>query len=143
MKDAVEIMQAMDGCQYLRLIQRTHYIKDMKTIKEGLQPDKLTRIVKCVRYALYWEFDIDENYGKAQKQLYETHWKAIEKCLIVPHDKILDTLYLFCARRTDRIKGLVWESDGQLLLYKRLEQGSFQWPRSESEVRSLTQQQFR
>lgn len=54
-----------------------------------------------------------------------------------------DSLYLFCGRRTDRIKGLVWESDGHLLLYKRLEQGSFQWPRSESEVRNLTQQQFR
>jgi len=61
----------------------------MKTIKDGLPPDKLTRIVKCVRYALYWEFDTDISYGKAQKQLYETHWKAIEKCLIVPHDKIL------------------------------------------------------
>lgn len=89
MKDAVEMMKAIDGCRCLRLIQRTHYIKDMKSIKEGLPPDKLTRVVKCVRYALYWEFDTDESYGKAQKQLYETHWKAVEKCLIAPHDKIL------------------------------------------------------
>jgi hypothetical protein len=89
MQDACEMMKAIDGCHFLRLIQRTHYIKDMKTIKDGLQPDKLTRIVKCVRYALYWEFDTDENYGKAQKQLYESYWKVIDRCLIVPHDKIL------------------------------------------------------
>jgi hypothetical protein len=89
MKNTVTMMKTVDGYQTLRLMKRTHYIKDMQTIKDGLQPDKITRIVKCVRYALYWEFDTDVNYGKAQKQLYETHWKAIEKCLIVPHDKIL------------------------------------------------------
>lgn len=56
---------------------------------------------------------------------------------------IPDTLYLFCGRRSDRIKGLIWEKDGFLLLYKRLEQGRFMWPRNEVEVRNLTPQQFR
>lgn len=42
-----------------------------------------------------------------------------------------DTLFLFCGRKTDRVKGLVWESDGFLFLYKRLEKGKFVWPRTE------------
>ena len=31
------------------------------------------------------------------------------------------TLFLFCGRRSDRIKGLLWMGDGFLLLYKRFE----------------------
>ena len=58
-------------------------------------------------------------------------------------DPFSDSLFLFCGKRRDRVKALYWEGDGFVLLYKRLERGSFQWPRSESEVRDLTPQQFR
>ena len=58
-------------------------------------------------------------------------------------DPFSNCLFLFCGRRRDRIKALYWEGNGFVLLYKRLESGSFQWPRKESEARSLTPQQYR
>lgn len=58
-------------------------------------------------------------------------------------DPFTNTLFLFCGRRRDRIKALYWEGNGFVLLYKRLEQGSFQWPRSENEAKLLTPQQYR
>lgn len=58
-------------------------------------------------------------------------------------DPFTNTLFLFCGRRRDRIKALYWEGNGFVLLYKRLENGVFQWPRNETEARELTPQQYR
>lgn len=58
-------------------------------------------------------------------------------------DPFTNTLFLFCGRRRDRLKALYWENDGFILLYKRLEQGKYQCPRSEQEAKLLTPQQYR
>ena len=52
-------------------------------------------------------------------------------------------VYLFCGRNNTKMKALVWDGDGFLLLYKRLDNGRFQWPRNETEARKLTSQQLR
>ena len=57
-------------------------------------------------------------------------------------DPFAPTLYLFCGKRRDRIKALLWEGDGFVMLYKRLENGNFKWPRSSEEVRPLSWKEF-
>ncbi len=57
-------------------------------------------------------------------------------------DLFSESLFLFCGKKRNRMKALLWEGDGFLLLYKRLEDGCFSWPRNESEVRKLTREQF-
>ena len=54
-----------------------------------------------------------------------------------------NTLFLFCGKRTDRIKGLLWEGDGFLLIYKRLDNGAFNWPRTSDEALEITPEQYR
>lgn len=50
---------------------------------------------------------------------------------------------MFCGRRSDHIKGLLWMGDGFFLLCKRLEAGSLSWPRTSEEAADLTEEQFR
>ena len=58
-------------------------------------------------------------------------------------DPFSNSVFLFCGRNTRVMKALDWEGDGFVLLYKRLENGNFKWPRDESEAREITSQQFR
>ncbi len=88
MLEAKSLLEKQEGLRLLRLVKRGYRI-DMEQIREGFPPLEIKRIVKSVKYMLYWEFDSKESYGAAQKNLYDSYWKPIEKCLIVPHDKYL------------------------------------------------------
>ncbi|WP_143449638.1 IS66 family insertion sequence element accessory protein TnpB [Lachnoclostridium sp. An76] len=62
------------------------------------------------------------------------------KWLFAPFEK--GTLFLFCGKRSDRCKGLLWMGTGFLLLYKRFENGRMSWPRNTQEAADLTEEQF-
>ena len=53
-----------------------------------------------------------------------------------------DTLFLFSGTRKDRVKGLLLTGDRYVLLYIRLADGRFQWPRSADEARRLSGDEF-
>ena len=59
-------------------------------------------------------------------------------------DPCPNAIYMFCGRRCDRIKVILKEPDGFVLLYKRLDvlQGRYRWPRNSKEAKRITWQQF-
>jgi transposase len=58
---------------------------------------------------------------------------------VLLEDPLSGHLFVFRNRRGDRIKLLLWDTDGYLILYKRLEKGTFRFPvGSEAEATSVT-----
>lgn len=51
-------------------------------------------------------------------------------------------IYVFRAKRADRVKLLFWDGTGLVLVAKRLEAGSFRWPRLADGVMRLTPAQL-
>ena len=49
---------------------------------------------------------------------------------------------VFRAKRADRVKILVWDGSGMVLIAKRLEQGKFAWPPVSGGVMRLSSAQF-
>lgn len=57
-------------------------------------------------------------------------------------DPFSGTIYVFRAKRADRIKLVFWDGTGVCLLSKKLEDGQFRWPNIHDGVIRLTAGQF-
>jgi transposase len=60
---------------------------------------------------------------------------------VLREDPLSGHLFVFRNKRGDRVKLLLWDSDGYLMLYERLEKGTFRFPApSEVEATSVAVQ---
>jgi transposase len=57
-------------------------------------------------------------------------------------DPFSGTVYVFRAKRADRVKLVFWDGTGLCLFAKRLEDGEFRWPRAQDGVMRLSAAQL-
>nr|WP_239479833.1 IS66 family insertion sequence element accessory protein TnpB [Actibacterium sp. 188UL27-1] len=61
---------------------------------------------------------------------------------VLGRDPYSDAVFVFHSKQGDRIKILVWDQTGLVLVYKHLEGGQFQWPQPADGTIKLTPAQF-
>jgi len=75
--------QQQPGCLHIRYVKRFYTIDG---VTPGDPPRELTKVVKCVKYLSYWEFDTKENYGKAIQWYFTAYGKLVQRLLLMPFD---------------------------------------------------------
>jgi len=58
------------------------------------------------------------------------------------HNPFSGSLYIFVNRTRNKIKCLFWETNGFVLYYKSLSEEKFKWPKSDTELMTLTGQEI-
>lgn len=76
-----EEQKQQKGCIDIKYVKRSYIFDDIKE-----PPRELTKIVKCVKYYSYWEFDSLEDYSDATHWLFERYAKEIFKLLLMPFE---------------------------------------------------------
>lgn len=61
---------------------------------------------------------------------------------VLKEDPFTGTVFLFRAKRADRLKILFWDGSGLVMAYKRLEETTFTWPAVRDGMMTLNRAQF-
>ncbi|NDR56323.1 IS66 family insertion sequence element accessory protein TnpB [Aliiruegeria sabulilitoris] len=61
---------------------------------------------------------------------------------VLQEDPFTGTVFVFRAKRADRLKILFWDGTGLVMAYKRLEDSSFTWPAIRNGTMTLNRAQF-
>lgn len=76
-------MAARPGCVGVHLFKRFY---TFDKVENGQPPRELTKIVKCVKYFAYWEFETIEDCGKGCGWFFTEYYQPVSKLLIMPFD---------------------------------------------------------
>ena len=76
-------MARQEGCLSVRCFKRFYTFDG---VAHDQPPRALTKIVKCVKYYAYWEFDSIESSGKAQGWFFENPARQLGQYTIMPFD---------------------------------------------------------
>lgn len=71
-----------------------------------------------------------------------SHGLAALAAEVLGEDPFSGTVIVFRSKRTDRIKILVWDGSGLVLVWKRLSAGAFRWPPVVDGVMKLSALEF-
>lgn len=61
---------------------------------------------------------------------------------VLRNDPFTGTVFVFRAKRADRLKLLFWDGSGLVMAYKRLEDATFTWPAIKDGMMALNHAQF-
>jgi transposase len=61
---------------------------------------------------------------------------------VLRQDPLSGDLFVFLNKRRDRVKLLIWDGDGMLIVYKRLERGTFKPPAMDADSITLSAAQL-
>ena len=70
------------------------------------------------------------------------HGLAALAAEVLGEDPFAGVVIVFRAKRADRVKILVWDGSGLVLIWKQLQQGGFRWPPVMDGVMRLTSVEF-
>ena len=75
--------EKLPGCISVKYMKRFYTFDG---VENGAPPRELTKIVKCVKYYSFMEFDTIENCGNAKAWFFDNYAKEVLKLLIMPFD---------------------------------------------------------
>ena len=75
--------EELPGCISVKYMKRFYTFDG---VENGEPPRQLAKIVKCVKYYLFLEFDTIENCGRTNGWFFDHYAKRVMKLLLMPFD---------------------------------------------------------